>query len=47
VRATGTLSGYTSDYVIDELKKDTTERFNAMYSLIGKYNIDVLPPAPA
>jgi hypothetical protein len=41
--AAGKYKAYTSDYVIDELKKDTTERFNAMYSLVGKYNIDVLP----
>jgi hypothetical protein len=43
--AAGKYKGYTSDYVIDELKKDTTERFNAMYGLVSKYNIDVLPSA--
>jgi hypothetical protein len=44
--AAGQYKAYTSDYVINELKKDTTERFNAMNSLVGKYNIDVLPSIP-
>jgi hypothetical protein len=41
--ADGKCKAYTSDYVINELKKDTAERFKAMYSLVGKYDIDVMP----
>jgi hypothetical protein len=43
--AAGKYKAYTSDYVINELKKDTAERFNAMRGLIDKYDIDVLHSA--
>jgi hypothetical protein len=33
---------YTSEYAIDELHKATEEKFDKMYSLIGKYDIIVL-----
>jgi hypothetical protein len=41
--AAGKYKAYTSNYVIDELSKDTAERFNAMNSLVDKYHIEVLP----
>jgi hypothetical protein len=43
--AAGKYDAYTSPDVINELKKATAERFKAMNSLVGKYNIEILPTA--
>jgi hypothetical protein len=40
--ADGRYLVYTSKYVMDELAKDTKEKFDKMYSLIDKYSIKML-----
>lgn len=41
--ASGKYEGYTSYYVIDELKRDATDKREKMLALIPKYDIAVLP----
>ena len=38
----GKYEAFTSDYVVDELKKAPTDKYTKMMSLLGKYNILVL-----
>ena len=38
----GKYEAYSSDYVVDELKKATVEKYAKMMSLFGEYNIPVL-----
>jgi hypothetical protein len=43
--ADGRYLAYTSNYAIDELVKDSKEKYDKMYTLIKKYDILVLPPS--
>ena len=40
--AAGKYEAFTSDYVVDELKKSQAEKYARMMSLLTKYNIPVL-----
>jgi hypothetical protein len=43
--AEGRYLPYTSTYAVDELVKDSKEKFDKMYALIKKYDIMVLSPS--